>query len=163
MARGTPPEIRSDAHCRHSAPVVDLRCTRVSRVPTGNTKPVRLGAPSRHLRKLAMTDIPAKVDEALAAFRQHMRLNNMPIPDERFIRWVVGRILQIVQDQPDLPQDTKILAQVHAILIEDALQELRNAPTRPLLVTAMWAALSLGSTSSPGFSSEELSECTRPL
>jgi hypothetical protein len=103
-----------------------------------------------------MTDIPANVDETLAAFRQHMRLNNMPIPDVGFIRWVIGRMLQIVQDQPNLPEDTKILAQVHAILIEDALEETRNAPNRPLLVTATWAALSLGSTSSPGFSSEDI-------
>jgi hypothetical protein len=103
-----------------------------------------------------MTDIPAKVDETLAAFRQHMRLNNMPIPNEGFIRWVVGRMLQIVQDQPNLPEDTTILAQVHAILIEDELQEARNAPNRPLLVTAIWAALSLGSTSSPGFSGEDI-------
>jgi hypothetical protein len=65
-------------------------------------------------------------------------------------------MLQIVQDQPDLPEDTAILAQAHAILIEDALQESRNAPNRPLLVTAMWAALFLGSTSSPGFSKEDI-------
>jgi hypothetical protein len=113
---------------------------RAMTLPASPRRPPRAPAPharpSRHLRKLAMTDIPAKVDETLAAFRQHMRLNNMPIPGEGFIRWVVGRMLQIVQDQPDLPEDTAILAQVHAILIEDALQESRNAPNRAVLIKA---------------------------
>jgi hypothetical protein len=103
-----------------------------------------------------MTDLPPKVEEMLAALRDHIRLTNMPHPDEAFIRWVVGRMLERVQNQLDLPEDMKIRAQVDAILIEDALRELKNAPNRSLLVTAIWAALHLAQTSGPGLPSDYL-------
>jgi hypothetical protein len=101
-----------------------------------------------------MTVLPPKVEEALLAFRDHFRLNNMPIPDEGFIRSAAARMLEGVQNQPDLPEDRKIRAQVDAILIEDALRELENAPNRSLLVSAIWAALNLGHTSGPGLPSD---------
>jgi hypothetical protein len=85
-----------------------------------------------------------------------MRLNNMPIVDEEFIRWIKERMLQRVMDQPNLLEDTKLQAQVNAILIEDALLALQKDPNRAFFVTALYCALSLGQTSSPGFSNEEM-------
>jgi hypothetical protein len=94
------------------------------------------------------------IEEMVADALRQMRLNNMPIADERYVGWVVERTLQYILDQEDRPEDAKRQARFHARLIEAALPEIRNATNRPLIVSVIVAALGLSMMT--GFSREDL-------
>ena len=94
------------------------------------------------------------IEEMMADARRQMRLNNMPISDERYVGWVVERTLQYILDQEDRPEDAKRRARFYARLIVTALPEIRDAPNRPLVVSIIFAALSLSMMT--GFSREDL-------
>jgi hypothetical protein len=83
----------------------------------------------------------AKLEEALAATRKLIQ-SNVGVGNERFIRSVAGRMLERGLDS-DWPEQMKLQARFHARLIEDTLQEVRNAPNRAIVVSGIWAALSL--------------------
>ena len=96
------------------------------------------------------------IEEMVADARRQMRLNNMPISDERYVGWVVERTLQYILDQEDRPEDAKRRARFYARLIVTALPEIRDAPNRPLVVSIIFAALSLSMMT--GFSREDSTE-----
>jgi hypothetical protein len=87
-------------------------------------------------------------DEQIADALRQVQLS-VPIVSELFIQEVIERMLCCILDQGDWPEHTKLQARFHAKLIEEAVKEARSAPNQSLLVSALWAALSLGATSSP--------------
>jgi hypothetical protein len=87
------------------------------------------------------------VDKTLAEELRRLKLNDLPIVNERFLKLVVKHLLRRILDQGDMPEHMKRNARFCAFLIANALREARNAPNRSLVLNVIWAGLDLGSTS----------------